>query len=161
VCIDRLPRRWQGDSVTVANEQGAHAATKRLIDPGHQDIAIITGPLHLTNAEQHRRGCRRAMTEAALPVTPEFMQQSPFDLRGGRSRAVLLLRMLPRPTAIFAGNDMIAMGAIQAIRDLGLRCPEDVSVMGFDDPDFAALINPAGNGRGDPSPEQIMKRFNL
>jgi DNA-binding LacI/PurR family transcriptional regulator len=141
VCVDRLPRRWQGDSVTVANEQGAYAATKHLIDLGHERIAVITGPLHLTNAEQ-RRGYRRAMTEASLAITPEYMQEASFDLRGGRSRALLLLRMLPRPTAIFAGNDMIAMGVIQAIRDLGLRCPEDVSVMGFDDLDFAALINP-------------------
>lgn len=143
VCVDRLPRRWQGDSVTAANEQGAHAATRHLIDLGHRRISVIAGPLHLTNAEQRLRGFRRAMTEAGLPVAPEYLQETTFDIRGGRSSALLLLRMLPRPTAIFAGNDMIAMGVIQTIRDLGLRCPEDVSVIGFDDLDFAALINPS------------------
>lgn len=142
VCVDRLPRRWHGDSVTAANEQGAHAATRYLIQLGHRRIAAITGPLHLTNSEQRLRGFRRAMAEADLPIAPEYLQESSFDLAGGRSRALLLLRMLPRPTAIFGGNDMIAMGVLQAIRELGLRCPEDVSVMGFDDLDFAALINP-------------------
>jgi DNA-binding LacI/PurR family transcriptional regulator len=143
VCVDRLPRRWQGDSVTAANEQGAFAATRHLIDLGHRHIAIITGPRHLTNAEQRLRGFRRAMTEAGLVIPVEYVQEATFDLRGGRGRAQMLLRMLPRPTAIFAGNDMIAMGAIQAIRDLDMHCPEDVSVMGFDDLDFAALINPS------------------
>jgi DNA-binding LacI/PurR family transcriptional regulator len=142
VCVDRLPKRWHGDSVTAANEQGAHAATRHLIQLGHRRIATIAGPLHLTNAEQRLRGFRRAMTEAGLPVAPEYLQESAFDLSGGRSRALLLLRMLPRPTAIFAGNDMIAMGVIQAVRELGLRCPDDVSIMGFDDLTFAALINP-------------------
>jgi len=142
VCVDRLPRRWHGDSVTAANEQGAYAAIRHLIQLGHRRIAAIAGPLHLTNSEQRLCGFRRAMAEAGLSVAPEYLQESSFDLAGGRSRAMLLLRMLPRPTAIFGGNDMIAMGVLQAIHELGLRCPEDVSVMGFDDLDFAALINP-------------------
>jgi LacI family transcriptional regulator len=142
VCVDRLPKRWHGDSVTAANEAGAHAATRHLVQLGHRRIAAISGPLHLTNAEQRLRGFRRAMTEAGLAVAPEFLQEASFDLPGGRSRGLLLLRMLPRPTAIFAGNDMIAMGVIQAIRELSLRCPEDVSVMGFDDLAFSALTNP-------------------
>lgn len=142
VCVDRLPKRWHGDSVTAANEQGAHAATQHLIQLGHKRIATIAGPLHLTNAQQRLHGFRRAMTDAGLAVAPEYLQESSFDLSGGRSRALLLLRMLPRPTAIFAGNDMIAMGVIQAVRELGLHCPDDVSIIGFDDLDFAALINP-------------------
>jgi DNA-binding LacI/PurR family transcriptional regulator len=142
VCVDRLPKRWEGDSVTVANEQGAFNATRYLLEMGHRRIAIITGPLHLTNAEQRMSGFRRAMAKARLPVSPEYLQESSFDLSGGHSKALLLLRMLPRPTAIFAGNDMIALGVIQAIRESGLHCPNDVSVLGFDDLDFAAFSNP-------------------
>ncbi len=142
VCVDRLPKRWQGDSVTVANEEGAYAATQYLIKLGHRRIAVITGPLHFTNAEQRVRGFRRAMKEAGLTVAPEYLQESSFDLSGGHSKALLLLRMLPRPTAIFAGNDMIAMGVIQTIHELGLHCPNDLSVIGFDDLEFAALISP-------------------
>lgn len=142
ICVDRLPKRWQGDSVTVANEEGSHAAVRHLINLGHQRIAVITGPLHLTNSEQRLRGFRRAMGEAHLPIAPEYQQEANFDVPGGRAKALLLLRMLPRPTAVFAANDMIALGVIEAVRELGLRCPADVSVIGFDDLAFSSLIDP-------------------
>jgi len=143
VCIDRLPKRWNGDSVTVANEQGAYAATRHLIQIGHERLAAITGPLHLTNARQRLEGFRRALHESKLTVAPEYFHETTFDRAGGYSKGRLILKLLPRPTAIFAGNDMIALGVIQAIRELGLNCPEDVSVMGFDDLDFAELISPS------------------
>ena len=143
VCIDRLPKRWNGDSVTVANEQGAYAATRHLIQIGHERLAAITGPLHLTNARQRLEGFRRALHESKLTVAPEYVHETTFDRAGGYSKGRLILKLLPRPTAIFAGNDMIALGVIQAIRELGLNCPEDVSVMGFDDLDFAELISPS------------------
>jgi DNA-binding LacI/PurR family transcriptional regulator len=143
VCIDRLPKRWNGDSVTVANEKGAHAATRHLLKLGHRRLAAITGPLHLTNAKQRLDGFRRALSESKLELAPEYIHETTFDRAGGHTKARLILRLLPRPTAIFAGNDMIALGVIQAIRELGLHCPKDVSVMGFDDLDFAELISPS------------------
>jgi len=143
VCMDRLPKRWNGDSVTVANEQGAYIATKHLVNMGHRRLAAITGPMHLTNAKQRIDGFRRALAEVKLAIAPEYIQETTFDRAGGYTKGRLILKMLPRPTAIFAGNDMIALGVIQAIRELGLRCPDDVSVMGFDDLDFAELISPS------------------
>ena len=143
VCIDRLPKRWNGDSVTVANEQGAYAATRHLIKIGHRRLAAITGPLHLTNAKQRLDGFRRALNESKLTVAPEYLHETTFERAGGYTKARLILKLLPPPTAIFAGNDMIALGVIQAIRELGLHCPKDVSVMGFDDLDFAELISPS------------------
>ena len=143
VCVDRLPKRWEGDSVTVANEQGAYEATRYLIKIGHRKIAIITGPLHLTNSQERMAGFRRAMAEAGLPLAPEYLQEATFNLAGGHSKGSLLLRMLPRPTAMFAGNDMIAMGVLQSIHDLGLHCPQDVSLVGFDDLDFAPFTSPS------------------
>ena len=143
VCVDRLPKRWNGDSVTVANEEGSYTAVCHLLQVGHRRLAAIVGPLHLTNAQQRIAGFRRALATAKLTVEPEYIQETTFDRSGGYTKARLLLKMLPRPTAIFAGNDLIALGVIQAIRELGLRCPEDVSVMGFDDLDFAELISPS------------------
>jgi DNA-binding LacI/PurR family transcriptional regulator len=143
VCIDRLPKRWNGDSVTVANEQGAYSAIRHLVQIGHRRLAAITGPLHLTNARQRIAGFRRALIESKLTIAPEYIQETNFDRAGGYTKARLILKLLPRPTAIFAGNDMIALGVIQAIRELGLHCPGDVSVMGFDDLDFAELISPS------------------
>jgi DNA-binding LacI/PurR family transcriptional regulator len=143
VCIDRLPKNWKGDSVTADNEAGAYQATHCLLQMGHTRFATITGPLHLTNAKERLDGFRRAMREARLDLAPEYVQETTFDKQGGYSKTIILLRLIPRPTAIFAGNDMIALGALLAIREAGLRCPEDISLMGFDDLDLAETTNPS------------------
>jgi DNA-binding LacI/PurR family transcriptional regulator len=143
VCIDRLPKNWSGDSVTANNEEGAYNATRYLLQMGHTNLAAITGPLHLTNARERLSGFKRAIREAKVQVTPAYIQETSFDKSGGHSKAQVLLRLIPRPTAIFAANDMIALGALLAIREAGLRCPEDVSLMGFDDLDLAETTNPA------------------
>jgi LacI family transcriptional regulator len=109
----------------------------------HTRLAAITGPLHLTNAKQRLDGFKRAVRESRLRLAPEYIQETTFDKQGGHSKALVLLRLVPRPTAIFAGNDMIALGALLAIREAGLRCPEDVSLMGFDDLDLAETTNPS------------------
>lgn len=143
VCIDRLPTNWSGDSVTADNEAGAYNATRYLIQLGHRKLATITGPLHLTNAQERLAGFKRAMHESRLDLAPEYAQETSFDKRGGHAKALILLRLIPRPTAIFAGNDMIALGALLAIREAGLRCPEDISLIGFDDLDLAEFTNPS------------------
>jgi LacI family transcriptional regulator len=143
VCIDRLPKFWSGDSVTADNKTGAYNATRHLIQLGHTRLATITGPLHLTNAKERLEGFRRAMKEAKLPLTPEYIQETSFDKQGGYSKTHVLLRLIPPPTAIFAGNDMIALGALLAVRESGLRCPEDVSIIGFDDLDLCETTNPS------------------
>lgn len=143
VCVDRLPKNWSGDSVTANNEQGAYDATSYLVKLGHTRLAAITGPLHLTNAQQRLSGFKRAMREAALPVNSEYVQETTFDKRGGYVKTLVLLRLIPRPTAILAGNDMIALGTLLAIRELGLSCPRDISVFGFDDLDLGETTDPA------------------
>ena len=143
VCIDRLPKNWSGDSVTANNEEGACNATRYLIKMGHRKLGAITGPLHLTNAKERLTGFKRAMREAKLHLAPEYVQETTFDQQGGRSKTLILLRLIPRPTAIVAGNDMIALGALRAIREAGLRCPQDISLIGFDDLDLAEATNPS------------------
>jgi DNA-binding LacI/PurR family transcriptional regulator len=143
VCIDRLPKGWDGDSVTANNQSGAYRATQHLIKMGHKRLAVITGPLHLTNAEERLNGFKQAVEEAGLELPPEYVQETTFDKQGGASKTKLLLRLIPPPTAISAGNDMIALGVLTAIREAGLRCPDEVSVMGFDDLDIAEITNPA------------------
>lgn len=143
VCVDRLPRKWAGDSVTANNEEGALNATRYLLQMGHKTLAMIVGPLRLTNARERLNGFKRALKEAKLHLGSEYVQETTFDKQGGYSKTLLLLRLIPRPTAIFAGNDMIALGALRAVREAGLRCPEDVSVMGFDDLDVAEVTDPA------------------
>lgn len=142
VCIDREPTGWKGDTVRADNETGAYTATLHLIDHGHQRIATVAGPQHLTSAVERLQGFRRALKEASLPLPARYVVHGQFDRTSGFEAALKLLRPQPRPTAIFAGNDLMAMGVLMALRELGLRCPEDVSIAGFDNIDMADLLHP-------------------
>lgn len=143
VCIDRKPEGWTGDMVRADNQEGAYAATLHLIDHGHRKIATIAGPQHLTNAQERLNGFRSALKEAGLPLPSEYVVHGHFDRKSGLDAALRLLRPPSRPTAIFAGNDLMAMGALLAVRELGLSCPEDVSIVGFDNLDTSELLQPS------------------
>ncbi len=143
VCIDRLPRHWSGDTVTVDNAKVAFIATRALLELGHKRLSMITGPLHFTNSQNRLSGFKRALRGAKIQISPDYIQEATFDKQDGYSKAMVLLRMIPRPTAIFAGNDLMALGVLLALRECGLRCPEDISVMGFDDLELAETTNPS------------------
>jgi DNA-binding LacI/PurR family transcriptional regulator len=143
VCIDRQPQGWQGDVALVANEDGAYNATRHLLRMGHRHLAVITGPLHLANAVERLQGFKRALTEAKIPIDADYIQEARFERTSGYHAAKRLLRMLPRPTAIFACNDLMALGVLLAARELGLQCPEELSLVGFDNLDSAEFTAPA------------------
>jgi DNA-binding LacI/PurR family transcriptional regulator len=142
VCIDRKPRGWSGDTVTVANLSGAHSAVRHLVQLGHTRIATISGPLHLTNSQDRLKGYKKALREAGITIRTEYVKEAAYSKADGQSAALTLMRVSPPPTAIFAGNDLIALGVLQAARELGIRCPEDVSLVGFDDLDISSMTNP-------------------
>jgi DNA-binding LacI/PurR family transcriptional regulator len=127
----------------VANEEGAYTATRHLLRMGHRKLAVITGPLHLGNAVERLEGFERALAEAKVHVEPDYIQEARFERNSGYQAAIRLLRMLPRPTGIFACNDLMALGVFLAARELGLHCPKDISIVGFDDLDFAEFTAPA------------------
>jgi LacI family transcriptional regulator len=143
VCIDRVPEGWKGDAVLVANAEGAYLATRHLIQVGHRRLAVIAGPLKLTNAAERLKGFTRALNEARIEIEPEYVQEARFDTASGYQAALRLLQMLPRPTAIFACNDLMAFGVLQAARELNLRCPEDLSIAGFDSLEFTKFTDPS------------------
>lgn len=142
VCVDRLPRNWSGDSVTTENAAGAFDATSYLISLGHRHLAVITGPLHLTNSQDRLKGFKRAMRQAGLEVPSAYVQEASFDRASGYAKTKILLRLLPRPTAILACNDMIALGALLCAHEEKLRCPEDISIIGFDGLDVTETTTP-------------------
>lgn len=143
VCLDRRPAGWQGDSVTVDNAGGAFAAANHLVSLGHSKIAIIAGNLQLANAVSRVEGFRAALREANIEIEPEYIQEGRFDRLSGYEKMRIALQLRPRPTAVFASNDLIALGALAALRESGLRCPEDVSLVGFDDLEFSEFVHPA------------------
>lgn len=142
ICLDRLPRNWDGDSVTANNRAGAAQAAEHLIGLGHTRVAAICGPLRLTNAAERLKGFKQALKKAGVELRPAYVQETTFDRAGGYAKAKMLLEMSPPPTAIVAFNDLLALGALLAIREAGLRCPEDVSLVGFDGLDLTETTTP-------------------
>ncbi|MGP4028281.1 LacI family DNA-binding transcriptional regulator [Actinomadura sp. 3N407] len=130
-------------SVGSANWSGGLAATRHLIDQGHRRIAIITGPADMLCSIARLDGFRSAMSMAGLDVDPSQVTYGDFHVQGGFERAMELLGRPDRPTAIFAGSDLQALGVLEAARVHGLRVPDDLSVVGYDDVAVAPWASPA------------------
>lgn len=130
-------------SVGSANWSGGLAATRHLIDRGHRRIAIITGPADMLCSVARLDGFRSAMGMAGLDVDPSLVGYGDFHVKGGFERAMELLGRPDRPTAIFAGSDLQALGVLEAARVHGLRVPDDLSVVGYDDVAVAPWASPA------------------
>jgi LacI family xylobiose transport system transcriptional regulator len=129
-------------AVGAANWSGGLAATRHLIELGHRRIAAITGPEDVMSSLARLDGYRAAMTSAGLPVEPEWVRYGDFQRDGGERHAAELLRLADPPTAIFAGNDLQALGVLHAATARGVAVPADLSVVGFDDMGIAELANP-------------------
>jgi DNA-binding LacI/PurR family transcriptional regulator len=142
ICLDRRPTDWEGDSVTVDNVQGSFAATAHLTKLGHRTIALITGSQLLDTAAARLEGFRSAIRKAKLEVAPEYIQEGRYDRLSGYEKTRVLLQQRPRPTAIVCSNDLVAIGVLSGLKEAGLRCPEDVSVIGFDDIETCELTDP-------------------
>ena len=129
-------------SVGTTNWQGGMAAARHLIELGHQRIAAIGGPDDLWSCHARLDGYRSALRRADLPVDEGLVRSGGLFSEGGRDLADELLGLADPPTAIVAGNDAQAFGVLQALAARGLRCPGDVSVVGFDDVPIATWATP-------------------
>jgi LacI family xylobiose transport system transcriptional regulator len=129
-------------SIGSANWSGGVLATRHLISLGHRDIGVIAGPQDVMSARARLSGFRAAMDAAGIPVREELIAPGNFHLDSGLESGLTLLSRHDRPTAIFATNDLQALGVYEAARALDLRIPDDLSVVGFDDVQFAAWAGP-------------------
>jgi LacI family transcriptional regulator len=129
-------------SIAVANFEGARAMVRHLAALGHTRIAIIQGAEGNFDAAERLRGYREGLKAAGLRFAPELVVPGDFSEAAGDAGARALLRLGNRPTAIFAANDGMAIGALYALRDAGLRIPEDIAIGGFDDIPMARYIEP-------------------
>lgn len=143
VLIDHQGTGQDCPAVGATNWQGAYDATEYLIKLGHRRIGFITGSMDLGCAQDRLAGYRAALRTHHLPDTRELIYEGTFFQPDGFTGASILLDLPNPPTAIFASNDVMAMGAMDAIRNRGLRIPDDVSVLGFDDIPQAAVVRPA------------------
>ena len=129
--------------VSAGHLAGARAATDHLLDLGHRRIAIITGQSGWFATEERIKGYHGALATAGVFPAPELMVSGNFEITGGEAAAHTLLALAEPPTAIFASNDNMAVGALRGARERGLRVPEDLSIVGFDDADISRIVSPA------------------
>jgi len=140
-----INNQQEGDyvySVCTDNVAGGRLAGEYLISLGHRRIAYIAGPSSAHSSAERLEGCRSALRQRGLDIPDEWVASGNGRDDGGRACVELLLRRSPCPTAIFCYNDMTAIGAMQAVKATGLRVPGDLSIMGYDDIVFAALVDP-------------------
>lgn len=115
------------------DEQGGYLATRHLIDLGHKDIGLIAGPSFASSARDRQLGFRKAMHEAGISIHENWVCESGFGIESGEASGLSILSQSPRPTAIFAVNDNLAIGAMSAAHRLGLSIGRDVSLVGYND----------------------------
>ena len=143
VLINRTNTARDFPLVTGDDREGVRAAVRHLVDLGHRRIAHLTGPDGVSSSTIRRSAFREAIAEHGLPAEDApILPCAGFTEDAGRVGAEALLARSPRPTAIFAANDLIALGVLRAIQAHGLSCPEDISVVGFNDMRFADAFSP-------------------
>jgi LacI family transcriptional regulator len=128
--------------VGSAHWSGGRIATEHLLELGHRRIGVVTGPARWSASKDRLAGYRSALQAAGVDPTPDLELEADFTVEGGEQAAELLLDLKPRPTAIFALNDNMAVGVLHAAKRHGISVPEELSVVGVDDAGLAATVVP-------------------
>ncbi|MEA3334648.1 MAG: LacI family DNA-binding transcriptional regulator [Chloroflexota bacterium] len=142
VVVDREVPGVTVDTVLADNARGGWLATRHLIEIGHRRIGCISAPVNLTLSAERVDGYRQALQEAGIPIDEALIVPGNFNLGGGYRATQQLLALGEPPTALFSGNDLMAVGAICAACEAGRHVPVDLSVVGFDDIPLALYTNP-------------------
>jgi len=133
VLLDRQVNGIDVDIVRADSEEGAYRLTQHLISLGHQNIAMLAGPKDISTSVDRVNGYRRALEDAALKSNIDQIYWGNFTQEAGYEMALIVADLKPRPTALFAANNFIAIGAILALKEKGLRVPEDMALVTIDD----------------------------
>jgi LacI family transcriptional regulator, galactose operon repressor len=128
--------------VSVDNEGGGRFAAAHLVELGHRHLAVVAGPLNLPTTRARLRGFSNTIRASGIDLGPANIRYADDRIEGGHNTALQLLDKDPSPTALFATNDLMALGALKAASHLGLRVPQDLSLVGFDDIPYVSLVNP-------------------
>lgn len=166
VCIDRRPGGVRVDTVVSDNEAGARAATEHLLGLGHVRIGFVGGRPAISTSRERLAGFRQALATAGVAVDEALVTEGDSRQSGGHDRAGALLDLREPPTALVVGNNLMTLGALEAVRERGLDVPGDVAVVGYDDMPWAAAFNPPltcvsqpGFEMGQRAAELLMRRI--
>ncbi|MCK4418865.1 substrate-binding domain-containing protein, partial [Candidatus Aerophobetes bacterium] len=143
VLVDRGIRGLKVPTVIVDNEAGSHEAVNYLISLGHRRIGIITGLKGVTTSEERLAGYKRALEENHISPDPKLIKEGDYRREKARKVAGDFIRMKHPPTALFVCNEPMTSGALLALRENKVKIPEEMAVLGFDDPAWAPLTEPA------------------
>jgi LacI family transcriptional regulator len=130
------------DTITIDNYGGAYAMVRHLIDHGHRRVALLRGAAGNHDAAERLRGYRDALTAEGIAPDPALEFEGEFTERSGYVAAQRMLALPSRPTAVFAANDSMAIGALRALREVGMQVPAEMAVAGFDDVPVAHYVSP-------------------
>lgn len=142
ILVDRYYEGLDFPFVGVDNQNGARLGTQCLIDSGHQQIGMLAGFQRLSTMRERLTGFKQALSDAGLELCPEWILESPLSIEDGVAAARKVLTLPHRPTALFVSNNLLSLGALMAIKELGLSCPEDIALVGFDDHPWSVVSNP-------------------
>lgn len=143
VLVFRQRKQAYIGAITLNDVSGATRAIEHLLSSGHRHIGLISGPPISMSSLNRQEGYQIALTDAGIPVNEEWICHCHPNVEAGQETAVDLLKNNPELSALFCHNDLIALGALQACNELGLRVPDEVAVIGYDDIRLASLVSPA------------------
>ncbi|MEK4271887.1 LacI family DNA-binding transcriptional regulator [Paenibacillus sp. FSL R7-0026] len=129
-------------TVTIDDILGGALAAEHLLELGHTRVAVLSEPSKVSSSQERVRGFRETLIKAGYTLEPNQIRESSADLSSAKKEALLLLGEKDHPTGLFCCNDIQAIGALQAAKELGLRVPEDVSIIGFDNTILASVTSP-------------------
>jgi LacI family transcriptional regulator len=161
VMIDRNVPNVELDAVLTDNQLGGLLATRHLLDLGHTRIACIAGPSSITPSAERIIGYRKALEQAGLAYDETLIVRGDYHAQSGLEITHAILRMDPRPTAIFALNDLMALGALRAAAEAGYSVPRDLAVVGYDDLELSRFTNPPLTTIAQPKKEIGVQAVNL
>ncbi len=142
IIIDRKLPELSCDSILVDNQDAAQKAVDILLENGHEKIAMVTGPKEIYTAHERYKGYEAALNQAGITVDSKLVVHSDYTIRGAVAGVTELLEHHPEVTAVFAANYEMTMGTMIALNEKGIRIPEDLSVIGFDNREFARALHP-------------------
>ena len=142
VFVDRMYEGLAGPYVGVNNFKGAYDGAEYIISRGHTKIGILAGFQRLSTMRERLAGFKQSLKDHSIPLPDEWLVESPLNIEAGKAAALRLLSLPDRPSAILSNNNLLSLGTLLTINELHLRCPEDITLVGFDDHPWAAVSCP-------------------
>lgn len=142
VVINRYIENNQLVNIMSNDTKGSYDAVTYFIENNHKKIALIEGNREFESSEYRRKGYIKALQDHNIEIKDEYIMSGRYDMKSGYVNMQKLLEVQDKPTAVFCSNDDIAVGAMKAIEEYGLRIPDDISIIGFDDSNFCNYVTP-------------------